>query len=110
VIDVIRAAAYAPLDGFPRYSKIKLGDLDHGDECSEYGELECETTAAEALTADEFEVYQRIEAAAPAGATLEALAHACTCSACEAGLIRRSVKVAITVGELAFTREYALGA
>ena len=26
-----------------------------------------------------------------------------------AGLIRRSIKVAVAVGELAFTREYALG-
>jgi hypothetical protein len=108
VIDGIRGAAYAALDGFPRYSKIRMGDIGHEDDCGGFGELSCATSPAGALTASEYDAYTAIQEAAPAAAELEALAHACSCSECHATSVRRSVRVAIKVGELAFSREYAL--
>jgi hypothetical protein len=108
VLDAIRSETYAVLDAFPRYRKIRLEDIPHTDACYGDGTLDCETTAADGLCADEYDVYAEIGKAAPAGARLEALVHACTCSACEAGLIRRSLRVVVQVGELIFSREYAL--
>jgi hypothetical protein len=107
VIDAIRGAAYAALDGFPRYSKIRMADIDHDDDCGGFGELSCATSPAAALTASEYDAYTAIQEAAPADAELEALAHACTCSECHASVVRRSVRVVIRVGELTFSREYA---
>jgi hypothetical protein len=106
VLDAIRSESYSSLDAFQRYRKIRLDDLDHGEECYE-GALDCETEPANALSAAEYDAFAEIQKAAPAGATLEALAHSCTCSSCGAGLIRRSVRVGLKVGELTFSREYA---
>jgi hypothetical protein len=108
VLDAIREQAYAPLADFPRYRKIRYNDIEHTEEC--YGEsaLDCDTEAAGSLSAAEYDLWVAIERAAPQGAELSALAHSCTCRACEAGLIRKSVRVTLEVGELAFTREYAL--
>jgi hypothetical protein len=108
VIDAIRGAAYAALDGFPRYVKIRMADIDHEDDCGGFGELSCATSPAGALTASEYDDFTAIQRAAPADAELEALAHACSCSECHATTVRRSVRVAIKVGELSFSREYAL--
>lgn len=107
VIDAIREQAYADLESFPRYRKIRGNELPHTDECYQEYALDCATDDATALTAAEFEVGQRIEAVCP-GAVFEYVAHRCTCEHCEATLERRSLRVKITVGVFTFTREYAL--
>jgi hypothetical protein len=112
VLDRIRDQAYRPLAEFRRYRKIRWCNIEHTDECySDYGDqnvLECDTEPADALTAEEFDTYTALDQAAPADATLETLAHACECRTCGAGLIRKSVRVQLTVGELEFSREYTL--
>ena len=109
ILDLIRGAIYTPLDGFVRFEKIRWSDIEHTDECvGPEGGMDYSTTVPESLTAGEFALCQEIEHAAPQGATLKVLAHACECRACGAGLIRKSLQVALQVGELCLTREYAL--
>ncbi|MBB1125654.1 hypothetical protein [Thiospirillum jenense] len=108
ILDAIRAAAYRSLDEFPRYRKIRFNDVDHSERCSGSQSLDCDTDDAKHLTAAQFELYRQIETKAPPGAKLKALVHSCACESCNAGLIRRSVQVVIPVGELLFSREYAL--
>jgi hypothetical protein len=108
ILDAIRAAVYEPLDGFERYRKIRFDDIRHGDLCLSGQSLDCDTDEARHLSAAQFERFRAIEAAAPDHAKLKALIHSCACETCNAGLIRRSVQVVIPVGELLFSREYAL--
>jgi hypothetical protein len=108
ILDAIRAAAYEPFDGLERYRKIRFDDITHGDLCLEGQSLDCDTDEAKHLSAEQFERFRAIEAAAPEGAKLKALIHSCACETCNAGTIRRSVQVVIPVGELLFSREYAL--
>ncbi|WPL17787.1 hypothetical protein Thiowin_02829 [Thiorhodovibrio winogradskyi] len=108
ILDAIRAAAYQPLDSFERYRKIRFDDITHGDQCIDGQSLDCDTDESKHLSAEQFERFRAIEAAAPEGAKLKALIHSCACETCNAGTIRRSVQVVIPVGELLFSREYAL--
>lgn len=108
ILDAIRSAAYHSLDGFERYRKIRFDDIQHGDLCLNGQSLDCDTDEARHLSAAQFERFRAIEAAAPENAKLKALIHSCACETCNAGLIRRSVQVVIPVGELLFSREYAL--
>lgn len=108
ILDAIRASAYEPLDSFERYRKIRFGDISHGELCLDGQSLDCDTDDARHLSAEQFERFRAIESAAPANAKLKALIHSCACETCNAGLIRRSVQVVIPVGELLFSREYAL--
>jgi hypothetical protein len=111
ILDLIRSAVYTPLDGFVRFETIRWSEIEHTDECAgPEGGMDYSTTVPEALTAGEFALCQEIEHAAPQGATLKVLAHACECRACGAGLIRKSLRVALQEGELCLTREYALDA
>lgn len=110
ILDAIRAAAYQSLDQFERYRKIRFDDIQHGDLCIDGQSLDCDTDEAKHLSADQFDRFRAIEAAAPAEAKLKALIHSCACETCNAGIIRRSVQVVIPVGELLFSREYALDA
>ncbi|EIC20711.1 hypothetical protein [Thiorhodovibrio frisius] len=108
ILDAIRATAYQPLDGFERYRKIRFDDITHGDQCIDGQSLDCDTDESNHLSAEQFERFRAIDAAAPEGAKLKALIHSCACETCNAGTIRRSVQVVIPVGELLFSREYAL--
>ncbi|MBK1647600.1 hypothetical protein [Rhabdochromatium marinum] len=108
ILDAIRAATYQSLDGFERYRKIRFNDIKHGHLCIDGQSLDCDTDDAHHLSAEQFERFRAIEAAAPDNAKLKALIHSCACETCNAGIIRRSVQVVIPVGELLFSREYAL--
>jgi hypothetical protein len=111
ILDLISGVVYTPLDGFVRFEKIRCSDIEHRSECvGPEGGIDYSTTVPEALTAGEFALCQDIERAAPQGAMLKVLAHAAECRTCGAGLIRKSLRVALQVGELGITREYALDA
>ncbi len=94
------------LDSFPRYEKIKKGDLDHSEYCG--AGISCSVLDADHLTAEQYDQFAAIQKAAPQGAKIEALAHECECKECDAKLARLSAKVSLAVGAFAFTREYAL--
>ena len=108
VLHEIRNAAYLPLDGFTRYQRIVRDDLEHEGGCCEDADLDCQTADAAELEAEEYDQLVLIRAAAPEGAEVTVREHACTCEQCEAVLSRRSARVALVVGELKFSREYAL--
>ncbi len=108
ILDTIRSDIYRPLDGFERYRKIRFDDIEHSDHCTGSQSLDCDTDEAKQLSAEQFDIYRHIERAAPEGARLKSLVHSCACESCNAGLIRRSVQVVVAVGELLFSREYAL--
>ncbi len=108
-VDMIRDATYDALSAFPRFTRILMRDLDHDIDCmAKPCDMECESFTAKSLTAEQFAVYEQIAERAPKAAELSPLVHTCQCPDCGAKAERYSVQVAITVGELGFTREYAL--
>ena len=107
ILDSMRAAAFASLDGMERYARIYVDDIEHAEECCGEPNLSCETTDARDLTADEYERLSQIRDRAPEGAVITCRRHACTCDYCGETLRRLGIHVALTVGEIDFSREYA---
>lgn len=107
VLDSMRARLYAGLDRFPRYVKLREGDIDHEEHCYGDAGMTCETLPADGIDAEQFERYREIEAEMP-DAVLAALVHVCTCDRCAGEARSTSVRVELRVGELTFSREYAL--
>jgi len=115
VVDAMRAAAFAPLDEFPRYEKLTPQDVPCW--CSEYDDdaphAKFSTEDAETATADQFDLLERIQTLLPA-AQVTLRVHRGWCTECETpddedgNVERYSIRVAITVGAFNFTREYAV--
>ena len=108
ILDSLRARLYAGLDDFPRYVKLREGDIEHEEHCYGDAGMTCETLPADGIDAERFERYREIEAASPEGSELTVLVHVCTCDRCDGEARSTSVRVALTAGELSFSREYAL--
>lgn len=105
----LRAIAFAPLDEFARYKRIKadeIGALVDPDQDITY-----ETGTASSATDSEFESLERIESALKAAgrnAVCEMREHRALIDG-EPALTKRSVHVTITWGAFTFSREYAAG-
>lgn len=110
VVDAIRNAAYASLNHLPRYQRIKFIDLAHEEDCAaqECENMSCDNAAATSLSAESYERFLAVKAAAPDDAWITVRDHTCECQGCDAKITRHSAKVEITVGEFEFSREYAL--
>jgi hypothetical protein len=104
ILDAIRSEAFAPLDEFARYKKLEADDLRHED-C--YGTVGFAVDDATEISADQWDMMAKIRALVPS-ATLTAREHIADCKDCDATETRYSLRVAITMGEFDFTREYAL--
>jgi hypothetical protein len=106
VIDALRSEAYTPLNEFPRYEKMEADDVRH-DDCD--GKIEFSVDDATEISAEQWDMMTKIRALISTDTLmLTARKHIGVCSECEAENYRYSLRVAITVGELNFTREYAL--
>jgi hypothetical protein len=105
IIDAIRTQAYANLDEFPRYRKLKASNFCTCD--YEYGDnIYYETEEADSLNADDYATLQAIKSAAPKDAQIETRIHIGKCEDCESTATRIGFMVRITVGEFNFSREY----
>jgi hypothetical protein len=112
VIDAIRNQTFRPLDGFPRYEKLKASDVCQGYEEYGFDEIryhDVDFTVQKdniVLTAEEFDRLQEIRAIAPKGAIVSPRNHVARCSDCDNTISRLSFRVEIKVGEFLFSREY----
>lgn len=106
IIDCIREQAFAPLSEWPRYEKIKRGDMCTCEEawnCS----INCETYDAASASDEEYNALVRMRSLVPsAGVTLRT--HECTTSQCGETIQRPALRVKIVVGTLTLSREYAV--
>ena len=110
VIDQIRAQAYAPLDAFPRYEKMKPSDVCEGYDDYDgtaYHDVEFDVEPSENLSAESFEHMKAIRAAIGDDAAIEPRDHSGRCDECDNTVYRVGFMVRIKVGELEFSREYA---
>jgi hypothetical protein len=103
----IRQQAYADLDKFPRYKKLKSKDVCTCD--YEYGDINFRVKEADSLTASDYATLQAIKSAAPKDAQIETRIHIGKCEDCESTAARIGFMVRITVGEFSFSREYGTG-
>lgn len=116
VIDAIRAEAYAPLDGWPRYNKMMAGDVCRCEEPhpDQYGESYCEVEFYirtpddddfPGLSDNEFERMRRIRESMP-GSKVEPRLHIGEAEYCESKERKMGYMVRMTVGAFEFSREY----
>jgi hypothetical protein len=103
VVDALRAIAYAPLDAFDRYVRIKGADFCT---CEYDPDLNYSVEDAASATAEEFERMEAIRALVP-DAEITLRTHTGKCDSCEQTQTRNSIRVEIAVGEFSFSREYA---
>lgn len=110
IIDAIRNEAFAPLDGFPRYERITVEEVQ--ETCSEdyYGdrhEVTFINSEKDKLTAQEFDRLQEMRRLMPE-ATIYVREHEGVCrdDDCDGRLFRNSYHVTMKIGELNLTREY----
>jgi hypothetical protein len=100
---------YAHLLPFQQYQRFTSDEVC---ECARNGGTFCEikfqSIDATELTADEWERFSEIQAAAP-DATFQFREHRARCATAAAPIVRRGVIVKFTMGELGFKREFALG-
>lgn len=112
LLDVVRDHLYAPLNDFPRYQKMKKGDICEADE-NEYEDhrVSYKTEDLTEMTADQFAMMKKIKAAAPEGAVIEARKHVGVCADCpddDGYLERVGFMVRVAVGDFEFSREYGM--
>lgn len=123
ILDAIRSAAFASLDNFARYEKLRKQDIDCI--CEHEGpKASFDVTPATKATAEEFELMEKIGSAIKGNhpaAELTLLDHSAWCENCYGKdddgneterdirtVYRKSVRVKIQIGELTFSREYAI--
>jgi len=112
VVDAIRNQAYAALDKFPRYARLKASDVCNGYEDYDgktiYHDVDFSVMRNDIyLDAQEFDRMKEIRAAAPEHAVIFPRKHYGRCDECDETVIRTGFLVTIKVGELSFSREYA---
>lgn len=104
-VDGIRSNAFALLDGFERYSKLRGSDFCECD-WTDNGSLDFAVEDCDEATEAEFDLLERIQALMP-DATVTLRCHMGKCDRCEGSDVRKSIRVEMTVGEFTFSREYA---
>ena len=123
ILDCIRSAAFASLEELPRYQKLRKQDIDCVCQC-EGPDPDFQVKPATRATAEEFDRMEEIHAAIKAHhpeATVVLLDHEAWCKRCwehdddgnDTGqdvrtVHRKAVRVEIKLGELTFSREYAV--
>lgn len=105
VLDAIRAEAYAALHDLPRYEELVPDDIPCLCECDTC-DLDFEVEDATEITAEEYETLHKAQAALP-DAEITVRYHKGVRETCGAETDRKSIRVAMTVGEFSFSREYA---
>lgn len=117
VLDDMRAKIFQPLEGFPRYRKIELQEVlkSYRDAGFDYyeGTLVVNVESDPHLSEEEFEKLQALEAALPAAESKVRIHRGLLNQSSEeedaiAAVERVSVLMTVTVGDLQFSREYAL--
>lgn len=105
IINLIREAAYKPLENRPRFEKLspKAVCVCGYETCK----VDFEVDDAETATEQEFIEMEEIQKLLPAAKVLLRV-HQGRGSECEGIKERKSIKVALTVGAFVFTREYAV--
>lgn len=106
VIDGIREQAFAPLDDFPRYQKIKGDDFCECDYLADRS-LSFDVVDCSEATEEEFDLIEKIQAAVPS-ATVALRLHTGECSGCDQKMERKGLLVRMTVGQFDLSREYAV--
>lgn len=110
IVAAMRDAAYAPLADLPRFVRLTEADVRRELDADDYAEIEFATRGAESAHDEDIALMERIEAALP-GCTCELIEHVGyldgAAGADDPEMVRYSVRVSLTVGELQFTREYA---
>ena len=107
IIDEIRAEAYKPLEKFPRYKKLRAGDVCEGTEWGEYHDVEFDAWDAKNLTAEQYEQFKAIQKAMPT-ANVTPRKHTAECDECEIKTTRIGFMVRVKVGAFEFSREYGM--
>jgi hypothetical protein len=112
VKNLIRDQAYAPLDEFARYEKMKAEDVcdgvdDYYDNNYRYHDVKFGIKTSKSLSAKSFEHMKKIRTAIGDNAEIEPRDHCGTCGECNNTVYRVGFMVRIKVGELEFSREYA---
>jgi hypothetical protein len=112
LIAAIRNEAYAPLDGLKRFERLTDEDVRAGIDADDDQEVCYATREAKSAHDEDLDMMERIESLRP-GATCTLVEHAGWLGDYigEDGpeVTRYAVRVAVKVGELEFTREYAAG-
>jgi hypothetical protein len=115
--DRARQVLFANLKRFPRFLRLTNEDMSSSKGRRSSADRRCPRLApvyetldtVEALTAHQFDVLERIRAAAPAGATVETVMHVGWC--CPEKHIKRqraAVRVSVPWNGRSLMREYAL--
>jgi hypothetical protein len=104
ILDAMRDEAFAPLAEIERYIKIKASDFC---ECEYDSDKKFDVWNADTATAAEFERLSEIKKLMPA-ATVTLRTHYGRCSLCDTQVTRSGIRVHIKIGEIEFSREYAV--
>jgi hypothetical protein len=110
----LRAALFAPLDGFERFEKMYPSDVPHEDGGAHcIAKVSFASYDARELVPEEFAVLTAIEEVLlktvgdRACYAVTPREHCARCGSCAAEASRRSIRVQMVVGDWTLTREYA---
>lgn len=113
ILDAMRDEVFAPLAEFSRYGKLTRSDVPCWCEDEDAPHAKFGAKDADSATAEQFSAMEKISDLIP-GATVTLRVHRGWCMECETpdgedgNVERHSIKVAVTVGDFDFTREYAV--
>ena len=105
---VAKKALFTTFDGFPVYTPLTDGDVDHVEACDEADAKFRSDSYDGPLDAEEFDTLKRLRAVAPQGVEVEVREHTGYCRYCDAEAKRLSVRVTIEFAGCSYQRSYAL--
>lgn len=109
IVNNIKQRAFTPFDQFRRFAR--LDDKHVCKQPFDHDDVDYQAYDAEELTGQEFGRLEEIEEAAKGrDCTVTPREHWGCCGICDRLVVRRGARVVATVGELEFSREYALTA
>lgn len=103
ILQGIRDQVFEPLNDYPRYSKITKSEVDSDNP----DDVMFSVNPITELDAETFDKLEEFENLMPE-AKCELFRHVGTSGDEDSAIVRNSIKVTVTVGELTLSREYAL--